>query len=237
MNRKLLKTPISISSTYKEEVMADFLDFGDIEVKPKFKEKYKGVPGEKHRIAIIWPEKMDTTKKGPFVVRHTHFEQKYFVCKEGICCEKLGPAKTRIACLVIKYKTKKDGSLVKKEGEKIPFDFEVLEWILSETKYNKLKDLHKEFPLKDHDLMVTLEGTEQYQDLNFTPCKESVWQARDEFKREVYKESEPLRENLARSLGQDLSIDEIKELLGMGVAQPSEAITNASNIEDILSAV
>ena len=84
--------------------MSDFLDFGDIEVKPKFKEKYKGVSGEKHRAAIIWPKLKDDAKgSGPFVMKKTHYADKYFICKDGFCCEKLGPSKTRFACLIVKY--------------------------------------------------------------------------------------------------------------------------------------
>jgi len=218
--------------------MTDFLDFNDITVKSKFKEKYKGVPGEKHRLAIIWPEKEDATKgKGPFVMKNTHFADKYFLCKDGICCEKLGPSKTRLACLVVKYKTKKDGTLVKREGEAVPFDFEIMEWLFADKKFGQLKTLHNEWDLKNHDIMVTCGGNEQYQDLDFTPCKESVWQMSPKFKEIVYKESEPLRQYLVKALGSDLTTDEIKELLGMGIAPTSEVISNEADLNDILSEV
>jgi len=121
----LLGFVLSFKLFYGGFMVSDFLDFEDINVKPRFKEKYKGVPGEKHRIGILWPKNTEV-KKGPFVLRNTHYHEKYFVCKDGICCEKLGPSKSRIACLVIKYKTKKDGSLIQKQ-DKVPFDFEILE--------------------------------------------------------------------------------------------------------------
>ena len=210
-----------------------FLDFNDIEVKPKFKEKYKGVPGEKHRLSVIYPK----AGGGPFTLAKTHFQDKYFHCKEGVCCDKLGPPKTRFACLVVKYKTNKDGSLKKLEGADVPFDFEVMEWVFTETKYSSLKTLNSEWSLKQHDFMVVLKGTEQFQDLEFTPCKESVWQLKPEFKELVYKESETLREGLKRSLGADLTTDEIKELLGMEVAQPADVIQNEAQLNDILDQV
>lgn len=214
----------------------EFLDFGDITVKPKFKEKYKGVPGEKHRIAIIWP-KDQSASKGPFVMRNTHFSEKYFVCKDGVCCEKLGPAKTRLACLIVKYKTKKDGTLIKKEGDATPFDFEVMEWVFTDKKFGQLKTLHNEWDLKSHDIMVTCEGSEQFQDLDFTPCKEAVWKLKPEYMETVYKESESIRDHLPRSLGQDLPVDEIKALLGVGTPQASEVITSEAALNDILSEV
>lgn len=218
--------------------MTEFLDFEEIQVKPKFKEKYKGVSGEKHRVALIWPKVKDEAKgSGPFVMKKTHFADKYFICKDGFCCEKLGPSKTRFACLIVKYKTRKDGTIVKKEGEALPFDFEVFEWVFTDKKFGQLKTLHNEWDLKNHDIMVSCEGSEQYQDLDFTPCKESLWQLRPEYKEAIYRESELMRTNLVKALGQDLTVDEIKELLGAGVVQPSEAISNESDLNDILAEV
>jgi hypothetical protein len=211
----------------------DFLDFDDIEVKPKYKDKYKGIPGEKHRISIIWPK----ADGGPFVMSKTHFSDKYFHCKGGVCCEKLGPSKNRLACLIIKYKTNKDGTIKKIEGAAVPFDYEVLEWVFTESKYGSLKTLNNEWSLKEHDIMVTLKGTEQFQDLEFTPCKESVWQMKPEFKEMIFAESESLRPNLKKALGQELSTDEIKELLGLEVAQPQDVIQSEDELNDILSEV
>ncbi|MDB4330172.1 hypothetical protein N9948_00395 [bacterium] len=215
----------------------EFLDFGDIDIKPKYKDKYKGIAGEKHRISIVWPKE----DGGPFVMGKTHYQDKYFHCKSGVCCEKLGPAKTRLACLVVKYKTLKDGSLKKNEvaegSTDLPFDYEVMEWVFTETKYNSLKTLHNEWNLKEHDIMVSLKGTEQFQDLEFTPCKESVWQMKPEFKELIFADSEAIRPNLKRSLGQELTTDEIKELLGLEVAQPTDVIQNEEELNDILAEV
>jgi len=214
--------------------MSDFLDFGDVEIKPKFKEKYKGVEGEKHRIGLIWPKEGN---KGPFAMRNTWYVDKYIVADgHEAFSDKLGPAKTRLGCLVIKYKTKKDGSLIKREGEAIPFDFEVLEWVFTEKKFNQLKSLHAEWDLKQHDLMVTCSG-EKFQNLEFVPCKESVWQLKQEYKDVVYADSEAVRPNLSRSLGQEVTSDELKEILGMEVAQPSDVISSDEELTDILETV
>ena len=214
--------------------MSDFLDFDDVVVKPKYKEKYKGVEGEKHRIGILWPQEAG---KGPFVMKNTWFVDKYIVADghEGFA-DKLGPAKTRFGCLIIKYKTKKDGSLIKREGEAIPFDFEVLEWIFTDKKFSQLKSLHAEWDLKKHDLMVTCSG-EKFQNLEFVPCKESIWQLKEDYKKVVFSDSEPVRPNLSRSLGQEVTSDELKELLGMQITQPSDVISNEDELTDILDTV
>lgn len=214
--------------------MTDFVDFGDVEIKPKYKEKYKGVEGEKHRIGILWPKEAG---KGPFVMKNTWFVDKYIVADghEGFA-EKLGPSKTRFGCLIIKYKTKKDGTLLKREGEAVPFDFEVLEWVFTDKKFSQLKSLHAEWDLKKHDLMVTCSG-EKFQNLEFVPCKESIWQLKEDYKNCVFEDSEPARPNLSRSLGQELTSDELKEVLGMQITQPSDVISNEEELTDILESV
>ena len=214
--------------------MSDFLDFGDVDIKPKFKEKYKGIEGEKHRIGLIWPQEEG---KGPFVMRNTWYVDKYILADgHEAFTDKLGPSKTRLGCLVIKYKTKRDGSLIKREGETIPFDYEVLEWVFTEKKFNQLKSLHAEWDLKQHDLMVTCTG-EKFQALELVPCKESVWQLKDDYKKAVFSESESVRPNLARSLGQEVTSDELKEILGLEVTQPSDVISSEEELTDILETV
>jgi len=217
--------------------MSEFLDFGDVQVKTKFTEKYKGTTGQKDRLAIIWPQDEAKYGKGPFITRNTHFDQKYFVCKDSVCCEKLGPSSQRFVCLVVHYKTKKDGTIIKTEGEKIPFDFKIKPWVFTSKKFNQLKSLHAEWDLKKHDFAVTCEGQENFQDLEFVPCKESFWQLRPEFATAVYAESEPMRTNLSRELGAEMTTDEIKELLGIGITQPSEVISNEADLNDILDQV
>jgi hypothetical protein len=211
----------------------DFLDFNDVDIKPKFKEKYKAVKDEKHRISIIWPQ----AEGGPFVMADTHYFDKYILCKGGVCCEK-EPAKTRLACLVVKYKTKKDGTFAPvAAGEALPFDYEIMEWVFTEAKFNQLKTLHNEWNLKEHDLLVELKGDEKFQNLIFTPCKDSAWQAQEPFKQVIYKESEVIRPNLKSALGADLTTDEIKELLGLGVASPQDVVSSESELTDILQEV
>jgi len=95
-----------------------FLGFEDIVVKSKYAQKYKGVPGETHRIGIIWPylsekEKKKGVKKGPFETAFTHFfedgtAKKTFICKDGYCCEKIGPPDQKFGCVIVKYKTKEN---------------------------------------------------------------------------------------------------------------------------------
>ena len=208
-------------------------DFGDIEVKSKYAEKYKGKVGETHRIGIIYPK----VGGGPFEEGFTHYVDKHFFCKNGVCCEKKGPPDQRFACLVVQYKTDKQGRIIQ-TGNTIPFDHSVKAWVVGAKKMKQLLQKNGEFPLKSHDLMVTCEGNEDYQNLDFTPCKESVWQMKPEFKETILLQSERMRNDLKNNLGQDLSTDEIKELFGLNAAVDiSNVLTNTEDVNKLLADV
>ncbi len=202
-------------------------DFGEIEVKSKYADRYKGKKGEVHRLGIIYPK----AGGGPFEEAFIHFKDKYFICKNGICCEKLGPADQRFACLVVKYKTNKQGQVIATNDPKLPFDYEVMEWVIGSAKMKQLIQKNQEFPLKSHDLMVSCTGSEEYQQLDFSPCKESIWQMKPEFKEELWLQSEKLRSNLKNALGADLTIDEIKDLLGVDIGVTLNSVINTQ--EDV----
>jgi len=228
----------SINPFLRNVFMTKFFDFNEIEVKSSFKDRYKGIAGENHRIGIIYPKANGKETQGPFIVGNTHYSDKYFLCKESVCCDKIGPSKQRFACLVIKYKTVKDGTLRKDAGdENIPFGFEVIEWVFTGKKFTQLKNLHSEWDLSSIDIKVSCGDNENFQDLTFTPCKESLWQSKPQFKEAVYRESEAMRPSLEKALGQDLSISDIKELLGLEDSNPSDVISNSEDLTDILDQV
>ena len=79
--------------------------------------------------------------------------------------------------------------------------------------------------------MVSCTGSEEYQQLDFSPCKESIWQMKPEFKEELWLQSEKLRSNLKNALGADLTIDEIKDLLGVDIGVTLNSVINTQ--EDV----
>ena len=206
--------------------MSDFEQFGfeKEDIKGGVFEKFKGKKGETNRIGIIY-----TDPKAMFVGSKIHYKEKYFVCKKGKCCEILGPARWRVGAVIIKYSTDKQGTLKK------PFAFDVYPWIFGEQTYNKLKNANSEFPLATHDLKVTCEN-EDYQTLTPTACSECVWISKDELKNMVLEQAKPMWDSLKRSIGQELSVEEINDLLGApsaGGSDPSASIDLDSVLDKV----
>lgn len=198
---------------------------GDDDIRGGVYDKYKGKKGEVHRNGIIY-----TDPKAMFAGAKIHFAQRFFLCKKGICCDKLGAAKWRVGAVIIKYGTDKQGNV------KQPFSYELLPWLFSEQTYTKLKNLNAEFPLASHDIKVSCTN-DDYQHLDITPCNETIWQAKDTLKKQILEEAKPIWDYIKKSLASDLSIEEIKDLLGMGTAGAGVDPTQKVDLDQVLNSI
>lgn len=194
------------------------------DIKGGLYDKYKGKKGEIHRLGIVY-----TDPKSIFAGTKIHFKDRFFLCKKSICCEKLGPSKYRIGAVVIKYATDRQGNI------KQPFSYELLPWQFSETTWNKLRNTNSEFPLASHDIKVSCTNDE-YQHLDINACRESIWTTKEEVKNKILEEAKPVWEFVKKTLGSDLSIEEIKDLLGMSSPTGSDPTSNL-NLDDVLDQV
>lgn len=209
-----------------EEVLS--FGFENDDIKGGMFEKYKGKKGEIHRGAIVF-----TDPKAMFVGAKIHYydpQKKYFLCKGGICCEKLGSPKWRVGMTMIKYSTDKAGTL------KQPFGYDLYPWIFSEATFVKLKSLNNEFPLATHDIKIACTN-EDYQHLDITPCQEAVWQLKEELKKKILDEAKPVWDFIKKSLGSNLSVEEIKDLFSMGGGATASDPTTKLDLDKVLSSV
>ena len=199
--------------------------FDNEEIRGGMYARYKGKKNETDRIAIVYSD-----PKAMFAGTKVHYKDRYFVCKKGICCEKLGPPKWRVGAVLIKYRTDKQGNIKK------PFEYELLTWSFSEQTYVKLKNVNSEFPLASHDVKVSCTN-EEYQHLDITPCNECIWTAKDELKAEVLEAAKPIWDSLKKGLASDLSVEDIKDLLGEGVAGGGADPTSKLDLDSVLDNV
>jgi len=91
--------------------------------------------------------------------------------------------------------------------------------------YSKLSAADKEFPLSEHDIKLTCTN-EDFQTIDVTPCKESLWSGNEELKKKVLEEAENYFEDVGRNLAADLGISEIRELLGIDAPGSDDAATD-----------
>jgi hypothetical protein len=206
--------------------MADNVElfgFENEDIKGGIFDKYKGKKGEVHRLGIAF-----TDPKAMFAGAKTHYKERYFLCKKGLCCDKLGAAKWRVGAVIIKYNTDKLGGL------KQPFSYDLYPWIFSETTFIKLKGINNEFPLATHDLKVSC-SNEEYQHLDITPCNESVWQAKEELKKKILEEARAIWDYVKKGVASDMSVEEIRDLLSAGAASVDP--TSKLDLDQVLSKI
>lgn len=180
--------------------------FENEDIKGGLYDKFKGTKNQTDRCGIIYAD-----PKAMFAGSKTHFKERYFLCKKGFCCEALGPSKWRVGAVIIKYGTDKQGNIKK------PFAYEIFPWIFGEGTYLKLKNVNSEFPLASHDIKIACTN-EEFQHLDITPCNETIWTAKDELKTLILDQAKPYWDYVKKSIASDLSVEEVKELIGHGTA-------------------
>lgn len=75
------------------------------------------------------------------------------------------------ATVVVGWPTKADGTIDRDLWGQ--FEFQVMPWVYTGTKHERLQEVHREHPLNRFDLLLTCEDT-HYQRFLLTPCKESL---------------------------------------------------------------
>jgi len=197
--------------------------FENEDIKGGLLDKYKAKKGQVDRCALIY-----TDPKSMFAGAKVHFKERFFLCKKGVCCEKLGPSKYRVGSVLIKYGTDRQGTVKK------PFSFELYPWIFSEATFVRLKNVNSEFPLASHDIKINCTN-EEYQHLDILPCTESIWTAKDDVKSQILEQAKPIWDYVKRSIAQDLSVEEVNDLIGNTTVatDPSSSL----NLDDVLKNV
>lgn len=190
-------------------------------------QKLKMKTGEEYRIGIIY---FDDEGKKIFLGTKVHSKKdtKTFLCKstkekKEFCCTHSWEGNSpryHIGCVVIKYDLGKDAS-----GKMKLKGYELLPWIIWEKMYNKLTSADKEFPIISHDLKLKCTN-EDFQTIDLQSCKESIWSSSADLKKKILEEAKPLYEGISKNLGAELSISEIKELLGVEISGSDDAATN-----------
>lgn len=189
-------------------------------------EMYKGRRGVTDRIALIEPGHISQARvhfiPTPQGAQAGKFSG-YLICnsefatnsggdvpvKLAPCCEKLDVSRKRFGGLVCQFNTDTKGNVLK------PFGFSLRLWRFNVDTFVSLRQLHKEWNLKEHDLLVTCTD-EVYQKNTFTICRESII-AMDDFKK-AYGEQvagwlSATLPRIDRMLGKRLSAVEWNEVL------------------------
>lgn len=163
-------------------------------------------------------------EKKIFIGAHVHVKRKgpIFFClstkeKKEICCTHNWEGRVpryRIGCVVVKYDLETKDNKIKLKG------YELIPWLFWESIYNKIITADKEFPINKHDLKLSCSNTD-YQTIDITSCRESLWNSNETIKKKIIEEATPLFEEIKNHLASQLSPIEIKEALGLEVDKGS----------------
>lgn len=194
---------------------------------------YKGRKNVTDRIGVLMAEKITYGR--------VHFSEGlgYFICHSdwklvggqevcttvAPCCEHLQAPNKRFAVLIIQYNTTPQGGLIQ------PFGYQLKLWRFSDSKYVELRELNKEWPLKDHDLKLLCED-DQYQRIKIQVCKDRVVN-NDAFKQKYGAEVDQwIRASIPRiSVAKEYTAKELLEKLGM--SQAPSVVQQTAAVEDI----
>jgi len=209
---------------------------------------WKGKEGESYHISMVWwPGSEDGTPdldaKSPRFsggMRHFHKDCGYFMNHGPEYTKLAGKKPTQAIVTIIVLWPLAARGMVDKERLRNK-EYQVRPWVFSRQKYGILKIRHSEFPLGEHDLKVKCEDT-QFQTLDISPAKNNLLRqlqsSEDVVLQEIYKDIikkvQELVPDIDSHMGQDLSLDEVREKLGLSVSKPVESHTSDVEIDELI---
>lgn len=233
-------------------------------------DKFKGEKGKSYRLGLVWwPElekSSDFTAKNltpaegkeeasltPKFIRasRNYINGVGYVINKGPEYTQLAGAqpKIMIATIIVSWPLGKGGMPTKESlFAGMP---DVQPWVFSGDKYEKLKKMHLSgYPMFDYDVQADCEDA-QFQKFNFLPAKQCIFKEMlksnnpqgQEIAQYVIRQVRMLAPNIARELGQDLSIDQLREKLGHEVSTAAggsggaRAVAGDAEVDDLLGSM
>lgn len=208
----------------------DEVTLGDKTVELSTFERYKGRKGQTDCLAVI-----STALMRAFVHWHNN---KGFRClskpeNRAVCCKNLGDPEQKFGLVLFQYVVDQDGNYV----DEAKLQGKPRLWIISETRYEELSNIHRKWPLLDagfispqHDLIVKC-TEENYQRMTFTPCPKAHWKQKQTWYDAVKGKEAKAREKLKTALGRNLTELEVMELIGASTPQQPGSTANAGDID------
>jgi len=195
-------------------VSEDEVSLNDKRVEVSTFDRYKGRKGMTDRLSIL---------SSSLLRVRTHYHEakkKSFKClsqpgKQAVCCKHMGEADQKFGIILFHHLTDESGDLLAPEK----LSGKVKLWVITDSRYSELSTIHKEFPLLDGgygspqvDLLAKC-TEEQFQRMNFTPCKEAHWKRKQEWYDVISSKVAKAKPRLVKAMGNELTELEILDLL------------------------
>jgi len=213
----------------------DTVSLNDKSVDIQTYDRYKGRKGVTDRVAIL------STNLLRARVHYHDAKKKSFKCvstpqKQGPCCKHMGEPDQKFGLVVFQYLTDEKGDQLTEE--KLAGKLKL--WVISESRYAELSQIHKEFPILDagfaepqFDMLIKC-TEEQYQKMTFTPCKAAAWKKKQEWYDALKAKEAKAKSRLVKALGNDFTAMEIMDLLEVDSGNPIQADSSEFDLGDVL---
>lgn len=226
--------------------------------------KFKGEKGKTYRLGFVWWAGMDSddfdasnlipaegtdesvlTPKFIGAPRNYHKDAGYVINKGPEYTALLGEnPRMQIATIVVAWPLGNNGQPDKDSlFSGMP---EVMPWIFSQDKYEKLKKMHGSgYWMHDHDVQADCEDA-TYQKFNFLPAKQNIFKEMlksnnakgKEIAQFIIDRVRQMAPTLGREIGQDLTLDQLKEKLGVSTGSPvGNVVSSDSDVDSMLGSM
>jgi len=226
--------------------------------------KFKGEKGKTYRIGFVWwpgmesddfdvsnlmpAEGQDEAELTPkFIGAPRNYNEKVgYVLNKGPEYTKLLGENPRmqVATLIVLWPLGRNGQPDKESlFSGMP---EVIPWIFSQEKYEKLKKMHASgYWMHDNDVQADCEDS-TYQKFNFLPAKQSIFKEMlksnnakgKEIAQFIIDRVRQMAPNLGREIGQDLTIEQLKEKLGLSSGGPvGDVVSSDADVDGLLGSM
>ena len=213
----------------------DNVGLGDKNVDVSTFDRYRGRKGVQDRVAVVSKSLLRTR------VHYIPDKKKTIKCNstptvKAACCTLLGEPDQRFGLLLFKYLTDESGELLAPDK----LSGKMCLWIFSESRYAELSALHKEHPLLDAGMakpqvdMLIRCTEETYQRMSYTPCRACHYKTKETWYTSVLTKAQKAQQKLVRAMGQSMSDDEIRELLGVFKSAPPSVSDSEFSIDEVM---
>lgn len=210
----------------------DQVTFGDKRVETSQLDRYKGRKGVVDRISIL----SSTLIRG-FRYYHkgskTSFRAPTDPATLAAVKEAMGEPEQRFALVVFHYTTSDTGELL----DEAKCSGKVKLWAISESRYEELSALHKQWPLIDagfgapqHDLIIKC-TEEQYQRMQFTPTPKAHWKSKEDWYKILKAKEKAAESKVRQTIGRQLTDAEILDLIGASTPAQMGSTSRAGDVD------
>lgn len=218
----------------KDAVGIDTVGLADKNVETSLYERYKGRKGITDRVAIL---SATLSRTYTYFYEGQNRKLTFRAPKPGAMLElvraQLGEPAQKFGMVLFQYKTEDNGDLFdvsKCQGKPKP-------WVISESRYEELSNIHKNFPLMDggwgeaqHDLLLTC-TEENFQRMTFSPAKDSHWKKSEKWYEALKKVELKAKDKLKLAMGREMTDAEIMDLMGASGPSQTGGVENSSDID------